>query len=105
MTEDNKRLFCKAGTLVYAVTSAGWLISWIPFGIGYYGFPWRSPEFRIVIVGCAAFHLLAGFGLVLLNVNSRTLRWIAILSVVMSGLGSIAMIDWLFRYVFRLKAS
>jgi len=102
---ERNEFFWKCFAWGYAATAAAWLFCWIPFGAGYYGFPWESHGFRTFVVAGATLHLLAGLGLCVLVRATRKLFWITLLSAGMSVLALITMNNWFHRYVSTLGIS
>jgi len=87
--------------VIYLATAACWAFCWIPFGFGYYDFPWASAAFRPAIQIWAWLHLLAGATLIIAALRSRRRR-ASLAGVFALGLSMFsiwAMYNWLRRWL------
>ncbi len=84
---------------LYLLTALVWTFQWIPYGYGFYGFPWKSHGFKLVIQMWAWTHLVAGILLLGYGVSHRRRWWPVLVATALSFLAFVALYDWIDRYV------
>jgi uncharacterized membrane protein len=87
---------------IYVLLVLLWVFLWIPFGIGYYGLPWKSSAFQWLIQVCAWALVAGGFFLAVQGARLERRWWPSAVGIILSLLGMLAMYDWMARYVSKL---
>lgn len=88
---------------LYVVTALLWAFLWIPFGIGYYGLPWKDLSFQRLMQALAWAHVAAGGALLGYGALHGRRWWPIAFGVALSVLSLIAMYDWIARFAWGLS--
>ena len=83
------------------------VLLWMPFGMGYYGWPWERVSFRILIqVVAFAFVVFSGGGLLFaLRADRKVFRLVTgIVALLVTAYGVFALYSWKDRYLGFLRA-
>lgn len=95
-----------AHPLLLLVASLASIVLWIPYGFGYYEYPWRNRLARWSLqLFAIAFPLLAGVSIAN-SIKNRSFGpgfVVAILSLVIGSFGCFSMAVWTMTYVWLLE--
>lgn len=94
------RIFVHPVTLVLGMLLS--IVLWMPFGMGYYGWPWGGFGWRIVLYTFVFIFPLLALGGCIGAISGKffLFRFLVSISALLIGLvGMCAMLNWMARYV------